>query len=320
MRHFLLLGNVLLLLATLAPIRTNAAGAPDGQPVAGITARLGGPDKSARLDAAAELRKLGQAPLQALLDALANGTPAQRRGGAIGLALLPMPAYGTDGLLAALADDDPSVRGLAAHTLAVIGPSAAPRVAALLNSPDANTAHGAAYALILMKENAVPALAGTLATDDPSLRAKAAWILGRLGPAALTAVPALVRALDCSDPRAMHVVAEAIELIGPAPSVLLFHLLQINQHGNHPMTRLGTGAAPTLIKLLNRPGTLTGQTAFRALAAMGSAAEPALVEAIEAGTPGQRIAAALLLVEIDPDNIVRLPDDVRDTLAGAGRE
>ena len=65
----------------------------------------------------------------------------------------------------------------------------------------------------VITEQAVPALAALLSTPDPTLRAKAAWLLGRLGPLALPAAPALVRALDCPDIRAMHVIAEAIDLV-----------------------------------------------------------------------------------------------------------
>jgi len=318
MRRFLLLGNVVLLLAAMLP--GAAFGSPADPAVAGIAARLGGTDPAARRAAADDLRRLGQAPLSTLLDRLGNGAPAERRGSAIGLALLPMPGYAADGLLAALADPEPAVRGLAAHALAVIGSPAARSAAALLASPDEPVRTGAAYALMLMKEQAVPALAALLSTPDPTLRAKAAWLLGRLGPLALPAAPALIRSLDCPDIRAMHVIAEAIDLIGPDPAVILFHALQIGQHGNHPVGRNGLDALPTLVRLLTRPGTLTGRAAFRAIAVLGAAAAPDLERAVAAGTPGQRIAAALLLVDIDPDYVTRLPDDVRDALAGAGRE
>jgi len=317
MRHFLLLGNVLLLLAALTPA---AAGASANPAVDELAARLGGADAAARQTAAADLRRLGQAPLPDLVERLRNGTPAQRRGSAVGIALLPMPGYAADGLLAALADPEPAVRGLAAHALAVIGAPVANKVAVLLASPAETVRTGAAYALMLMRDQAVPALAALLTTADSGLRAKAAWLLGRLGPLALPAAPALVRALDCPDARAMHVIAEAIDLIGPAPAVVVFHALQIGRHGNHPVGKVGRDAIPTLVRLLTRPGTLTGQAAFRALASLGADAAPALEHAVASGSPGQRIAAALLLVDIDPDNVTRLPDDVREILAGAGRE
>jgi len=315
MRHFLLLGNVLLLLAVLAPAGTLACSPAE---LDQLTTRLGTPDKAMQSEAMREIARFGQAPLPGLIERLGNGTPEQRRGSAIGLAMLPMPGFAADALLAALADEDTAVRSLAAYGLAVIGTTAAPGAGALLASPDEQVRNGAAYALMLMKDQAVPGLIPALDSDDPLVRAKAAWLLGRLGPDALPAVPALVRALDCDDERAMHVVAEAIDLIGPDPAMLALHFSLIGQTGNHPAARVGAQAATTLIRLLTRPGTLTGQIAFHALADMGRTAVPALLAALEYGTPGQRVAAGLLLVMYDPEFASELPEDVLEELTGAG--
>ena len=316
MRLFLLLGNFLLIVALLAPAPAQAG------PVAldELAARLGSQDKSVQARAMRELAALGQEPLPELARLLGDGEPAQRRGGAIGLAMLPMPGFATGDLLAALNDEDTAVRSLAAYGLALIGKPAARDAAALLGSPSERVRNGAAYALMLMQAKGVDGLIRALAADDPLVRAKAAWLLGRIGPEARSAVPALARALDTPDIRAVHVIAEALDLIAPDPAVLAFHFIQLGETATRPVARLGGHGAPILVKLLNRPGTLSGQVAFRALATMGRAALPALLAALEYGTPGQRVAAALLLVDYDPDFVSSLPEDVRDILAGAGRE
>ncbi|MEF2231440.1 MAG: hypothetical protein V3571_10975, partial [Pseudodesulfovibrio sp.] len=123
---------------------------------------------------------------------------------------------------------------------------------------------------------------------------------------------------DRDNDRAMHVVAEAIDLIGPDPATLAFHFPLLGETGSHPLARLGSRAAPVLVRLLTRPGTLTGQVAFRALADMGRAAVPALLAALEYGTPGQRVAAGLLLVMHDPNFASELPEDVLEELTEAG--
>ena len=316
MRLFLLLGNFLLLATLLAPAGALAGPAPLDE----LTARLGSRDKTVQAQAMRELVGLGQEALPGLARLLEDGDPAQRRGAAIGLAMLPMPGFATANLLDALDDEDTAVRSLAAYGLAVIGKPAARNAAALLGSPSERVRNGAAYALMLMKTKGIDGLVRALASDDPLVRAKAAWLLGRMGPAAQAAAPALVRALDTPDIRAVHVIAEALDLIAPDPAVLAFHCVQLGETATRPLARLGEHGAPILIKLLNRPGTLTGQVAFRALATMGRAALPALLAALEYGSPGQRVAAALLLVDYDPDFVANLPEDVRDILAGAGRE
>jgi hypothetical protein len=282
----------------------------------GLILRLG--QKDGQASAIAELKACGQPAMAALERAMRRGTVAQRRGGAVGLALLPMPGLASDCLLGGLDDEDSAVRSLAAHGLARIGGPVARDVAALLASDRERVRNAAAHGLSLMGKDAVPALCTVLESDDPFVQAKAAWLLGRMGRGGLSAVPALVHALGAADPRAVHVVAEAIDLIGPDPRVLAFHYTLLDA-GPTLTGRLGTGAAPVMIRLLTRPGTLTGQVAFRALAGMGAAAQPALEATLESGAPGQRVAAALLLVKLDPNLAPGLPEDVRAILVESGR-
>jgi HEAT repeat protein len=61
----------------------------------------------------------------------------------------------------------------------------------MLQSTNADVAHGAAHDLIMCGAAAVPALMKALQEGNPSVRVYAAQILGEIGPAAKDAVPAL---------------------------------------------------------------------------------------------------------------------------------
>jgi HEAT repeat protein len=253
-----------------------------------------------------------------LLRTLSAGSVSERRGSVIGLALLPVPGLAVDGLLTALADEDATVRRLAAHALGKIGAPAAPDVAEKLADADNRVRVAAALSLSKMGSSAVPSLIQLLQREDPMIRAKAAWLLGAMGQDALAAVPALIRALETEDIRLVHVIAEAIDTIGPDPVLVYIELTLLGRERiDCPVTRIGAAAAPTLVKLLARPGTPLGNVALYALARMGPVAEPALRATLASGTDGQRAAAALLLTGIDPKLVHTLPEDLRRTLAGA---
>lgn len=284
-----------------------------------LVTRLAAPDRNTRTAAALELRLYGQSALPLLLKACKDLDPIQRRGGVIGLTLLPTQILGMDMLLSALDDMDMGTRSMAAHGLALIGKPAAPRLAAKLADPNPMGRDAAAFGLQLMGPKAIPALTELLETGDDYTKSKAAWLLGRMGKSALPSVPALIKSLAVKDERAMHVVAEAIDLIGPDPATTAFHLVQINETTGCPVKRIGAQAAPTLVRLLTRPGTPLAQIAFRTLASIGDGAKPALRHGLESGTQGQRIATALLLVEIDQNEVFALPEDVRNALANVPR-
>jgi hypothetical protein len=191
-------------------------------------------------------------------------------------------------------------------------------VARLLASPDEHVRVAASLCLSRMGRDAVPALAAMLDRDDPPVQAKAAWLLGALGPEAMPAVPTLIRALTTRDMRLVHVLAESLDLIGPDPALVFRQMTLLgSEDANRPFARLGAAAAPALVKLLARPGTPMGQMALYTLARMGAQAEPALRAALATGNDGQKAAAALLLTGIDPDLAHTLPEDLRRSLGGA---
>jgi len=285
-----------------------------------VAMRLADKSGDIRLTAAMELDLMGQCALKPLMQLAEHGSPLQRRGAVIGLSLLPSPALGMDTLLKSLNDTDVHTRSLAAHSLGMLGKTAAPFLAKRLADLRPHVRDAAAFSLKLMGSNSIPALIRTLQTEDSAVRAKAAWLLGRLGPSAQSAVPALIRALETDDIRAMHVIAEAIDLIGADPAMIEFELALLgSESGTCMVGHIGNKASQILTRLLGRGGTPLAQMAFRTLAEIGKDALPALREGVNHGTPGQRIASALLLVEIDPDAVLTLPEDLRETLSGVHR-
>ncbi|QJB56161.1 HEAT repeat domain-containing protein [Pseudodesulfovibrio sp. zrk46] len=285
-----------------------------------LVTRLADDERTVRTAAALELRMYGQDAITFLTTAAHAPDPIQRRGGVAGLTLLPDPVMAMDTLLGALGDFDTATRSIAAHGLALMGCTAARPLATKLADPSPMVQNAAGYALASMRKAAIPALIDTLHSPDQYVRSKAAWLLGRMGHDALRAIPALINTLPADDDRVMHVVAEAIDQIGPDPATTSFHLIQLsNTTVGCLARRIGADAAPTLIRLLTRPGTPLAQIAFRTLASIGPGAKPALRKTIVSGSEGQRIACALLLVEIDPDEVFALPEDVRNTLANVPR-
>lgn len=319
----LIIASTLLCLLLASPILATKSLASDALSATDcrtLTRRLASDDPNVRRRTALEMDALGQDALPPLIVAYRTGDAVERRGAIIGYALLPQPALAQDFMMSALSDPDAVTRGLTAQALALTGAPVAHRLAPLLSYEDEQIRNAAALALRLMGEKAVPALIKALETDDDFGRAKAAWLLGRIGKEAVPAIPRLIAALDAEDDRAMHVIAEAIDLIGAPPATALHHLRLIGIGHSLHSGRIGSQAAPTLVRLLTRPGTPLAQLAFRTLASIGGDAAPALREAVLSGTAGQRIAAALLLIEIDPEAVHTLPEDVRSTLAGAGRK
>jgi len=276
-------------------------------------------DNDTRMAAARELIRQPNGLYSDLQFVYDSGDTTTRRGAIMAMALLPHPALGSTLFIKGLRDSDPTVRGMAAQGLAIIGPQAAPDMVEALSADSPDTQNAAAFGLTLLGPRAIPALIDGLQSEQVHIRSKVAWILGRMEDDAAPAIPSLIRALDVSDDRAMHIIAEAIDQIGPAPATALHHLKLLNTAEPAPFARIGTQAAPTLVRLLSRPGTPLGQLAFRALADIGAPAEDALRKGIHENNLGQQVACALLLLEIDPDAALTLPEEVRAALANSGR-
>jgi hypothetical protein len=76
----------------------------------------------------------------------------------------------------------------------------------------------------------VAELIWNLKSRDPDLRSAAAWVLGKIGPDAAGAVPALKKALEDPDPRVRGNASVALGLIRPADQVeVARHIEQLKE-------------------------------------------------------------------------------------------
>ena len=150
---------------------------------------------------------LGLAPVvrgdvEGLVRDLRSKDPDQRRTAAIELGKMGAAAKGaTDALARSLKDEDPFVRRFAAQALGEIGPAArqaVPALAAALRDRHKGVVSAAAAALGKMGPGGVKALTDLAkdASKPAEARRLAVESLGKIGPDAKDAVPALVEMLQ----------------------------------------------------------------------------------------------------------------------------
>jgi hypothetical protein len=126
-----------------------------------------------------------------------------------------------------LEDSNPSTRFSAINAVGKIGPEAREAIPALIETIRQTRNHdkrillACNYALLAMGKEIVPNMISLLKDDEWEMRRGAAWILGKLGPEAKDAVPALTEALSDSNPAVRTKAAEALKKIkgGNAESV-----------------------------------------------------------------------------------------------------
>ncbi len=165
-------------------------------------------DKKSRPYAAAaltEVRPIPDAAVNALIDNLKEPEPEQR--GAVQSALITLGPVAVGPLIGTLKDK--TRRDSAALTLGRMGKSAEAALPDLmegLNDPDATFRISSHQALVHMGPSAVPQLIQAL--KDPSDRVwySAVLALGKIGPAAKSAVPALMEAMK-SDNKGLRILA-----------------------------------------------------------------------------------------------------------------
>ena len=123
-------------------------------------------------------------------------------------------------LLDGLKNDDPFVRGDAAHTLAELGAKAKPAVPAMKKLlADENHGVRVHTAESLFKIDAklgpelLPVLIDGLKNEDKAVRAEAAEVLGRIGPAAEAAIPELQAMAKDRNKAVRAASAEAVKQI-----------------------------------------------------------------------------------------------------------
>ncbi len=187
-------------------------------------------------------------------------------------------------LAAGLKNEQPHVRQAAARGLLELKAPpevAAPHIASVLNDKDPKVAAEAIDALASLGEQVAPRAAKAL--EEPEFRVAAARVLGRLGPQAKEATPALVKSLDADDPEFRREVIFTLSRIGPAAAE----------------------AAPALTKLIESQEEPTALSAMYALGSIGPAAKDAVAalnKQTESDSFLRRVTAAWALASIQPDN------------------
>lgn len=124
-------------------------------------------------------------------------------------------------LVRACAAADDQLREFAVAALEDLGPPPADAIAPLAGLVDHATPLVGYWATTLLGRAGEDAAAAAAAltkcvgsTADLSVRQRAAWALGKIGPAAAGARDALSRAAGHEDPRLARLAAEALEAIG----------------------------------------------------------------------------------------------------------
>jgi HEAT repeat protein len=156
-----------------------------------------------------------------LIDDLNSARVEVRRRAAEHLARHPGAGAATVSLVRACADSDEQVREWAVAALEELGAPSPEDVAALVNLVTAPCSDTAYWAATLLGRLGPPAAASVSQLTrvvesgaDAAVRQRAVWALGRIGPAAAAAGPALKKAAAASDPRLARLAAAALVSIG----------------------------------------------------------------------------------------------------------
>jgi hypothetical protein len=126
-----------------------------------------------------------------------------------------------------LKGEDPAGKFAAIHAVGKIGPEAKEAIPVLIETirevrnRDKRILVACNNALLAMGKEIVPSMISLLKDDEWEMRRGAAWILGKVGPDAKDAVPALTEALHDPNPAVRTKAADALKKIkgGNAESV-----------------------------------------------------------------------------------------------------
>lgn len=187
-------------------------------------------------------------------------------------------------LIDALQNPDRRVRIVAAQGLLDLNPKPAdvmPQITQLMRTANEETTRDILDTLASLGKDAVPALIEAL--DDEQVRLQAIQIIGRIGPNASGAVPALIRALSEQDPTTQAEVLFALASIGPqAEAAVPGAVAALGD--NDPAVRFGA------VYALGR----VGPPAAKAI--------PLLLQGLNDDDPYFSTVCAWALVQIDPEN------------------
>lgn len=157
--------------------------------------------------------------LAAHIAALRDENPTVRSRAADELGLLgESAAEAVPMLIAALHETYEPVRLNAAYALGAIGEPAVPKLIETLGAENEQTRRMAAYALGAVGEAAVPALSEALGAAEDAARVESAYALAQIGGTAHTAVPALMARAEDSVVEVRRYSVDALGSIGPEAS------------------------------------------------------------------------------------------------------
>ena len=290
----------------LAGMRGEAAPA-----IPGLIANLKSED-DVRSETAEALGAIGAVAVKPLIDSLQAKEPRERAGAAMSLALIGAEARESGPVILDLAktERDPQVRVALLGALQKIGVKpgeAVPLLVAGIQDDNEPVRHAAINALVLLRAGrdlSLTALTILLKDENATTRQRAARVLGRMGPAAAPAVPALIEAARISP--ADGSIANALAEIG---SDALPAVLATLQGAPAPdaerllslLRGFGKPAIPVLLEALKHPSPQVRAAAAKALGGMGrdakSAAEPLFALASDTEAP-VRAAALRALVAL----------------------
>jgi HEAT repeat protein len=280
--------------------------------------RLGGPelpmllekvhkskDSKSKIDTLEKLARLKYFRLMAreatpvLLEALKDDDASVRKTAAEKLGWMRLQAEkAVPALSAALGDGDVAVRVQAAIALGRLGPEAclaAPMLLQTIKARDGSLRDWSAYALGAI-ESSDPRVLAALheALKDPEARRGAILGLGRIGPDAKSAIPALIEIfMDCAEKKGDFAASDTCSYVLTALSAMgsgsrdavpfLVDLLEKRHHHTHDVLIALEGigpqaspAVPTLLKLFqSKEGAAHKQRIVRTLGAIGPEAKSA---------------------------------------------
>jgi HEAT repeat protein len=274
-----------------------------------------------------QLKKGGKAVLPVLMEIAFPGNSPGREEGQ--LLLLLQGETAVPPLVKALKKPAIEDRKLATVILGSIGGKAKPAVATLVRMLDDAEGQIRVAAIVALQQigsdEAVPdliqILEGKGTSTNPDWLAEAAKALGKIGPQAKSAVPALIACLKAPDPRLNLEACLALAQIGKDSLPAVPDLIAILKNPKSSarasamlaLGQIGPGAkqaVPVLIGVLEEGDATLRETAKDALARMGAAAAsavPALLGYFGDKAPIQEIGPAAI-----PELIKLLPGPDRD--------
>jgi HEAT repeat protein len=245
---------------------------------------LGDNQDPVRDETAQTLALIGADAGPALVAALQDSEARRRAGAANALAQMdpPFKSAAKDVEQAATKESDPAARTALFGALAKTGVAPDRCVALILPAViDENEAlrHAALNALLsntAVRNAALPKLSTLLKDNSPVTRERAARAIGRIGPGAIDALPALLEAARAADGASAY--ADALAQIGPK-------------------------ALPALLDILQKSKPEQSKWVLRTLHSFGPPAVPVLGEALKSNNPEVRVAAANAVGEMGRDAV-----------------